>query len=312
MHHGILGQRWGRKNGPPYPLGASDHSASEKKAGWRRSLDRNEKSTSLKEHKAMSSSTKKKIAVGAGIAASVLAAGVGAYYLNKSGALDSLIKKGQKVGESVAKSSTVIEHKEVPGVLKYDSKLQAAAKDAGFAILKTGETEDQCLKNASPNRKSDGMFNSCVPSGISGFFRSKGIDIIPKSTGRKQQSLMGVAEDIFGYDQLKGKSQKYEGPASKLNGSVEGAKHFLVDKFGDNAEGVMSIQWKSRINAGHAFNFKIKDGAVDFIDYREGIKGEEVNAYFNRIDYTKSMEAVRLDNLNPNFDALKRWVYTRK
>lgn len=37
-HHGILGQKWGRKNGPPYPLGSSDHSASEKKAGWRKSL----------------------------------------------------------------------------------------------------------------------------------------------------------------------------------------------------------------------------------------------------------------------------------
>lgn len=37
-HHGILGQRWGRKNGPPYPLDASDHSASEKKAGWTKSL----------------------------------------------------------------------------------------------------------------------------------------------------------------------------------------------------------------------------------------------------------------------------------
>lgn len=38
-HHGILGQKWGRKNGPPYPLDASDHSSSEKKAGWRKSLD---------------------------------------------------------------------------------------------------------------------------------------------------------------------------------------------------------------------------------------------------------------------------------
>lgn len=37
-HHGILGMKWGQKNGPPYPLGASDHSASEKKAGWRESL----------------------------------------------------------------------------------------------------------------------------------------------------------------------------------------------------------------------------------------------------------------------------------
>jgi len=31
-HHGILGQRWGKKNGPPYPLDGSDYSAAEKKA----------------------------------------------------------------------------------------------------------------------------------------------------------------------------------------------------------------------------------------------------------------------------------------
>lgn len=37
-HHGILGQKWGTRNGPPYPLDGSDHSASEKKAGWRKSL----------------------------------------------------------------------------------------------------------------------------------------------------------------------------------------------------------------------------------------------------------------------------------
>ncbi len=39
-HHGILGQKWGKRNGPPYPLGTSDHSASEKKAGWKKSLGR--------------------------------------------------------------------------------------------------------------------------------------------------------------------------------------------------------------------------------------------------------------------------------
>ena len=39
-HHGILGQKWGRKQGPPYPLDVSDHSAAEKKAGYTKSLDR--------------------------------------------------------------------------------------------------------------------------------------------------------------------------------------------------------------------------------------------------------------------------------
>lgn len=38
-HHGILGQKWGKKNGPPYPLDAKDHSASEQKAGWKKSLN---------------------------------------------------------------------------------------------------------------------------------------------------------------------------------------------------------------------------------------------------------------------------------
>lgn len=38
MHHGILGQKWGHKNGPPYPLDAGDHSTSEKKAGYKKSI----------------------------------------------------------------------------------------------------------------------------------------------------------------------------------------------------------------------------------------------------------------------------------
>ncbi len=37
-HHGILGQKWGRKMGPPYPLDASDHSSAEKKEGYKKSI----------------------------------------------------------------------------------------------------------------------------------------------------------------------------------------------------------------------------------------------------------------------------------
>ena len=57
-HHGILGQRWGKKNGPPYPLSAKDHSASEKKAGWRNSLDSN---SELEEKKKAYKQAKKSI-----------------------------------------------------------------------------------------------------------------------------------------------------------------------------------------------------------------------------------------------------------
>ena len=37
-HHGVLGQKWGKRNGPPYPLKPGQHSAAEKKAGWHKSV----------------------------------------------------------------------------------------------------------------------------------------------------------------------------------------------------------------------------------------------------------------------------------
>lgn len=40
-HHGIKGQRWGVKNGPPYPLDASDYSASEKRKGSPKNKSKN-------------------------------------------------------------------------------------------------------------------------------------------------------------------------------------------------------------------------------------------------------------------------------
>ena len=40
-HHGVKGQKWGDKNGPPYPLAPEDHSSREKKEKWQYSLNRN-------------------------------------------------------------------------------------------------------------------------------------------------------------------------------------------------------------------------------------------------------------------------------
>lgn len=50
-HSGVLGQKWGKRNGPPYPLSPSAHSASEKKAGWRQSLTNSGGKTKEELHK---------------------------------------------------------------------------------------------------------------------------------------------------------------------------------------------------------------------------------------------------------------------
>ena len=38
-HHGILGMKWGKRNGPPYPLHESDKSAAEKKQQRKSDMD---------------------------------------------------------------------------------------------------------------------------------------------------------------------------------------------------------------------------------------------------------------------------------
>lgn len=85
-HHGILGQKWGKRNGPPYPLDAQDHSAAEKKAGWRKSLTRPDKEgynkskksssgdSKPKEKRGLTDKQKKMIAIGAAAAVTALAA----------------------------------------------------------------------------------------------------------------------------------------------------------------------------------------------------------------------------------------------
>lgn len=63
-HHGILGMKWGHKNGPPYPLDADDHSAAEKKAMKKaaraeRRAERKEKKKLKKEFKIEKKAAKK-------------------------------------------------------------------------------------------------------------------------------------------------------------------------------------------------------------------------------------------------------------
>ena len=43
-HHGILGQKWGKKNGPPYPLDEKKHSSKEKKKAVKKDLNEIKKS----------------------------------------------------------------------------------------------------------------------------------------------------------------------------------------------------------------------------------------------------------------------------
>ena len=64
-HHGILGMKWGDRNGPPYPLGSSAHSAREKKhgtKGWTEEAKAEAKKKSYKKKDAVSKKKTRKSA----------------------------------------------------------------------------------------------------------------------------------------------------------------------------------------------------------------------------------------------------------
>lgn len=136
-HHGILGMKWGKKNGPPYPLGASDHSTSEKKAGWRKSLDK-DSSTEDNKRKGLSDKQKKAIKIGAAVAVTALAT-YGTYRLAKSGKLDPYIASGKsKLNELMKKKAgdTKIGEQKIGDILK-----ESASKTTAKEIKKLAKPE---------------------------------------------------------------------------------------------------------------------------------------------------------------------------
>lgn len=95
-HHGIKGQRWGKKNGPPYPLDYESHSSAEKKQNSKLSIDGN--ADTGKKRKGLTDEQKalaKKILKGVAITAGVAAVAAVSYKAIESGAFDDIIDSGR-------------------------------------------------------------------------------------------------------------------------------------------------------------------------------------------------------------------------
>lgn len=80
--------------------------------------------------------------------------------------------------------------------------------------------------------------NNCTFCSIASYLRTKGYDVTARDTGGKQQMLGGVVESCF-----KG-AKVIDGSAVKFGKSPKDASEMLVNKFGKNASGVVSVQWK--------------------------------------------------------------------
>ena len=286
-HHGILGQRWGKQNGPPYPLDASDHSASEKKAGWRKSLDKSDKK-GLK----LTPGQKKAIVIGA----SVVAAGLIGYGLYKSGALNNL-GDYVKNGKSTVDFATEGPPKEINGI----------------PALQKEETIQESLNNTNPHLGEADRQGNCTTAAIAGFCRQQGLNVRAGLGSENGYMAAGAVEEVFpGIRDMRvdGKSRLLDGSAVRFGRSKEDAEAMLIKRFGANAEGICAVQWHKRSDgsqSGHTFSWKIVDGKVTFIDYQQKKMGSDIDFYWRAIDPNGSLVLARLDGLIPDKDGLSKY-----
>lgn len=320
-HHGILGQKWGKKNGPPYPLGASSHSSSEKKAGWRKSLKKSSnidtKSTKIYTSKettkkeGLSPEQKKKlIKIGATVAVAGLAA-YGSYKLYENGSFDSILKKGKYSSHDLlvgAVGETVL-----PESSKY------VLSDKAHDYLKSISGS---LEGANPHKDDPSYCNNCGPSALAGFCRDYlgHKNATAKSTGGEMLGSYDMLHECFDGIIEEGKDRNLLdlGNAIKLSkGPKDASEHILKRlKVEAGAEGVVAIDWKRRLPngdiAGHIFSWKAIEGEngleIVFKDYNTGHAGEDISYYFNNADPTLHSLIARIDNLKPKEDGLKKYV----
>lgn len=305
-HHGILGMRWGKRNGPPYPLNASDHSSSEKKAGWRKSLD-NKSTTGDNPHKKihLSDDQKKAIKTGMKIAAVALAA-YGAYKIANSNEAKHLVSIGKKQLNSITSNAKVgdvsFNEFKPDEILGSDEKVSLV--ENGIKKLAKSESISDTIAAVNPHYGKAEYANNCSACGVASFLRQSGYDVIAKGTGGKQQILGGVIDECF-----KG-AKIVDGSAVKFGRSRDDAAEMLVKKFGQNASGVVAVQWKNG-RGGHVFNWTIKDGVAEFFDGQANGDDSRVAMYWKMIDPNDALTIARLDDAQIDFEGIKKYVENR-
>lgn len=312
-HHGILGQTWGEKQGPPYPLGGSNHSASEKKAGWWKSLDKNgSDNQNGTKKKGLSEKRKKQIKIGIAIVGTALAA-YGGYKLVKSRKIDGLVNIGKKNVESVLnkkvgdidlKKDTSVKLPENATSKMVDNIVSEASGKIvnGLKTLTKPEKISEIISKANPNRGDPKYHDNCTASSMASFLRSIGFDVVAKPTGGTKW-LKDVVKESFKNARILSDVEQ----GATFAKSPDAAAGMLVRKFGNNASGVVSVQLTS--GKGHAFNWKITDGVVEFFDGKVNKDDSYIRArYWGQIAKSGLMTIARLDNADIDFDGIKKYV----
>lgn len=283
-HHGILGQKWGKKNGPPYPLDPSDHSAREKKAGWRKSLNKSSGDNQTSKKKFQLSDKQKTALKVAGALAIAGAVAYGGYKLKNSG-----LNREELLSRINGKCSTDV--------------LGQKVEIPKFKV--TEENVQSCAANVNPTRSGTNC-GSCATA-----------TVFNMMTGEHRQALSEVPEHMrgiksngektLGYDPDKlidcfeGGSWTNISPALQNRKAISDELEKTILSYGEGSKGIFYSERIRKTFSGHYFSWTVLNGKVNVVESQPSREGIVWNKNFysdvgQMFDPMYDVKVARLDN----------------
>lgn len=318
-HHGILGQKWGKRNGPPYPLGSSDHSTSEKKAGWRKSLDKQGGSSHTKNNKAsknadsaekdgfhLTDKQKKALKIGAAAVAASLAA-YGAYRLAKSGKLNELAAIGKtRVDGMLGKKAGSAGDDSI-----ISDKIRQLSSETGFKLHSSMPSIEESCRRANPDYDRDDLKyrNNCGKAVVADILNNMGLNVKAKGMYNFEKDGMTFFDVLRPF---KGSTIEEHIISKSALVSAEACKNDLSNKLlsycggKEKAMGILRAEviipenMRNKIRTtGHFMKWQIENGKVVFSNSQVG--NTDIDNWFIGMANEKVnrlIEFSRLDGLN--------------
>lgn len=297
-HHGVKGQKWGVRNGPPYPLGSSKSNgrrlvgeAYQKSKKY--SLTKQQKQyvkdevKNIMRRKEVDEERYKKERNNA-IARTILGAAFAMPFMGSRGAMD-LINNSQGMSKSKKYFKNREKHGEIdPKTGLYKKQKESSIKDDASVINPEFKTFDAEIKQ-----------KNCMLCTTTYDLRRRGYDVTAQYADR------GYFFEHY-VKKWYPKAEVYRVNNTDENGNpsrkkmIENAMTDLSSQ-GEGARGNIELVW--RYGGSHSVAYEIKDGKLLVID------GQTNKIYKNPKEIFKEtieINYARLDNVEPNYAEIKK------
>ena len=304
-HSGVKGQRWGIRNGPPYPLSPTistgrrlKKSASGTRPGTSVTpgSDRSDRTKSV----ALAALLPASVAGFVGIAATtgILVMPLAATAITGGKSIASLINGDRK--EEAAKKKAD----------QYEKERQSNPidKKSGFHLktTKLDEYEDMERVNPEFNNWDKNTKNNCVMCSLTYDMRRRGYDVTAE-TSLKGVNSLAVTEEVYKnsktttFHEIKSLNDLVV--SESYSDTLKSEAYTELKKQPDGSRGIFSVGWNGG-PSGHCMNYEVKNGEVYIIDSQAN----------KRYPYNKFKEVIntidicRIDNLKVDYSKMKEYM----